>query len=142
MCNTKSKRKPPTKLVASYIFPVKPMGAPRQTQRDKWKKRPVVGRYHEFKDMVRMYAKAQGFKWNKKQWLSFYFEVPMPKSWPKYKKAEMEGMEHDEKPDIDNMLKAMLDTLLKEDKSVAKLYMVTSEWSRNPLITMELWEDM
>ena len=38
----------------SFLIPVTPMGAPRQTQRDKWAKRPVVVRYHAFRDVVRL----------------------------------------------------------------------------------------
>ena len=35
------------------IFRVTPIGKPRMTQRDRWKKRPPVVRYHAFKDQLR-----------------------------------------------------------------------------------------
>ena len=46
------------------------------------------------------------------------FYIPMPKSWSKKKKALMHGTQHQQKPDIDNLLKAVLDATMKEDCTV------------------------
>jgi Holliday junction resolvase RusA-like endonuclease len=43
------------------------------------------------------------------------FYIPMPKSWSKRKKAQMIGKGHQQKPDVDNLLKAVMDATLKED---------------------------
>jgi len=42
----------------------------------------------------------------------------MPKSWSKKKKAEMLGQPHQQKPDIDNLLKALMDAVLPEDSHI------------------------
>ena len=34
----------------TYQFNVNPVAKPRMTQRDKWKKRPVVDKYYAYKD--------------------------------------------------------------------------------------------
>jgi len=92
--------------------PIVPIGKPRMTQRDRWKQRPVVLRYHAFKDLCR--------EWNVE--LSDHFRVifviPMPKSWSKKKKAAHDGQPHRAKPDIDNVLKALMDAVLEDDSHV------------------------
>ncbi len=92
-----------------------PVGKPRQTQRDRWAKRPAVLRYRAFCDAVRA------------QWpadlalpLAFHvvFRLPIPKSRRTGVDALTEGQPHDQKPDVDNMVKALLDALCAEDKAV------------------------
>ena len=46
------------------------------------------------------------------------FRIPMPKSWSKAKKAAMVDTKHQQKPDIDNLLKAIMDAVLPEDSHV------------------------
>ena len=46
------------------------------------------------------------------------FLVPMPKSWSKKQRAEMMGRPHQQKPDIDNYLKAFMDAMAIEDQYV------------------------
>jgi Holliday junction resolvase RusA-like endonuclease len=43
----------------------------------------------------------------------------MPKTWSKKKQDEMRGTYHDQKPDIDNLLKGFMDAFHAEDKHVA-----------------------
>jgi len=43
------------------------------------------------------------------------FIMPMPKSWSKKKKTERRGTPHHQTPDTDNMLKALWDSVLKQD---------------------------
>jgi Holliday junction resolvase RusA-like endonuclease len=42
----------------------------------------------------------------------------MPPSWSNKKRKLKDGMLHDEKPDIDNILKAICDELFSEDKTI------------------------
>lgn len=42
------------------------------------------------------------------------FILPMPNSWSKKKKEAMIGKPHQQKPDIDNLLKFVMDSLLPE----------------------------
>lgn len=97
-----------------------PMGKPRQTQRDKWDRRACVVRYRDLADRLRAVAKLTGYKLERELYADFY--LPMAKSWPKKKKAEKLGTEHDQKPDIDNMCKAVMDALSKEDKAVYRAW--------------------
>ena len=86
---------------------------PRMTQRDKWAKRPAVVRYRAFCDEVR----ALGVN-VKESGSEVVFVIPMPKSWSKKKKAEMIDEPHQQRPDLDNLLKALLDAIYDEDCTV------------------------
>ncbi|WP_334254054.1 RusA family crossover junction endodeoxyribonuclease [Mannheimia indoligenes] len=91
-------------------YRITPMGKPRMTRSDKWKQRPEVLRYREFKDEVRLNKVSlpeSGYH--------ITFVLPMPKSWSKKKKAEMDGKPHQQKPDKDNLEKALLDALFDDD---------------------------
>jgi Holliday junction resolvase RusA-like endonuclease len=46
----------------------------------------------------------------------------MPKSWSKKKKAQMLHSHHKQKPDIDNLLKGLMDALLEEDSHVHMVF--------------------
>lgn len=50
--------------------------------------------------------------------LDLVCSIKMPKSWSKKKKAEMNGKPHNQKPDIDNIGKAIMDACIKEDKAI------------------------
>ena len=50
------------------------------------------------------------------------FYLPMPKSWSKKKKALMLGQGHQQKPDVDNLLKAVMDATLKEDSHIYDIH--------------------
>lgn len=46
------------------------------------------------------------------------FVMPMPKSWSKKRRAEMTGKPHRQKPDKDNLEKALLDALHEDDSHI------------------------
>lgn len=98
------------------------MGKPRMTQRDRWKKRPVVERYHAFCDELRLKYTAP-----LPDELELIFYLPMPKSWSKKKVAQFSGTPHQQKPDIDNLSKAFMDALCKDDARIYKL-VATKYW--------------
>jgi len=113
-----------------YLLSVIPMGAVRMTQSDRWKtdpnhsdprrrQRPAVTRYFEFRDALRSECSKVGFEL--KDTLEAVYCVPMPDSWSEKKKARMNGMPHKSKPDIDNITKAFMDALRKEDHEVWKI---------------------
>ena len=52
---------------------------------------------------------------------SITFFIPVPPSWSKKKKKLHHGRFHQSKPDIDNLTKAVLDSLMAEDKQIAHL---------------------
>jgi len=95
------------------IYDITPVPKPRQTQSDKWKKRPCVMRYRAFADECRL-KKVNIHDMGD----TVTFWMPMPKSWSKKKKEEMDQTPHQQRPDIDNLTKALLDALFKEDCTV------------------------
>jgi len=101
----------------NIVVPVSPMGKPRMTQRDKWKQRPCVMRYRAIKDEITLLVgRAIPEDVESLSWVAYF---PMPKSWSKKKKDEHRGRFHRSKPDRDNVDKAILDALFKEDCRIA-----------------------
>lgn len=98
-------------------FFVEPVPKPRMTRSDKWKKRPVVTHYFAFCDLLRLYANKYKFK-VPAAGAHVVFHIPMPKSWSERKRAQMEGQPHQQKPDVDNLVKALLDALCEDDSYV------------------------
>ena len=102
------------------VVDIDPMGKPRMTRSDRWTNkekgvgRPAVLRYFNWQDelLLRMpdYEVPAEFK------ITFY--MPFPKSYSKKKRESLLGKPHKEKPDIDNLQKAFLDTLCEEDSYV------------------------
>lgn len=93
-------------------YNIVPVAKPRMTQSDKWKKRPAVMRYRHFCDLVRVSGVLLP------NGSSVIFELPMPKSWSKKKRLEMNGKPHQQKPDLDNLLKALADAVHEEDCTI------------------------
>lgn len=105
------------------VFDVVPVGKPRMTQRDVWKKRPAVLRYRAFCDELRLLAKREGYK-PAESGDRVVFWMPMPPSWSRDKRAKMDEQPHQQTPDVDNLLKAFLDALLDQD---CRVWQVTVE---------------
>ena len=97
---------------------IPPCPKPRMTQADKWRKRQSVMKFFAFRDAVK-----QSEYMNPHDCLSLHsfeieFHVPMPKSWSKKKKIEFNGKPHQQRPDLDNYLKAWKDSVYEEDAVV------------------------
>lgn len=99
-----------------YTIKIVPMGKPRMTRADKWKKRPCVMRYREFADELRKQAGEMPGGVYDVSWVAY---LPMPKSWSNKKREAMRGTMHQQKPDRDNIDKAILDSLFKDDSGIA-----------------------
>lgn len=108
-------------------FNIAPIGKPRMTQSDKWKKRACTRNYWAFKD----YLNKDGFQLSNR--FSILFCVPFPKSYSKKKCRQLFLKPHQEKPDLDNMLKAVADSLKKEDKDIHEIR-ARKVWSYKPAI--------
>lgn len=104
------------------IYNIKPCPKPRMTVSDKWKKRPCVLRYRAFADECRL----RGVKVT--NGCSIVFRIPMPKSWSNKKKSEMNGKPHTQRPDIDNLLKSVMDAVLPEDSHIHSIY-IKKQWA-------------
>lgn len=112
-------------MVAVFIE-CAPMGAVRQSSSDGWKQRPVVMRYRAYKDELRLnlnllitpdlLAALVGSK-N----FDLVFKMPFPKTYNKKKRKLLAGTPHNEKPDIDNLIKAIFDTICIDDKHICSV---------------------
>lgn len=122
-----------------YLFDVIPMGKPRMTQRDrmytnpnhkdpKKRQRKVVTDYLEFKDRIQACAKQLNYQMG--DVIEVVFLIPMPKSWSQKKRLQMEKMPHKQTPDVDNLTKALMDALNKDDSNVWKTN-VQKRWAFN-----------
>ena len=113
------------------VYDITPMGKPRMTQRDKFAKRKPVLRYWAFKDECRL-KKVEvpqcGYH--------ITFVLPMPKSWTKKKRLAMNGQPHQQKPDKDNLEKALLDALYADDSKVWD-GRVTKRWGETGRIIVD-----
>jgi len=114
--------------LSTFFIPGDPVAKPRQTQRDRWKKRPCVMRYRAWADMAR-FSTSKAFLLNPIK-VNILAVFQMPQSWPKKKKAELAGKPHRQKPDWDNIGKAVSDALWGDD---SVLYDVTVKkvWEGN-----------
>lgn len=121
----------PGPMTGAKFWPIIPRPAPRQSQRDKIEPSLMVIRYRAFCTEIRL----------KRVWLPtpgdlVVFLVPMPKSWPKYKKAELDGMPKETVPDADNYLKAWLDAAYVDDAHIWTI-VPAKVWSSTPGIYIE-----
>ncbi len=95
------------------VYDIDPVPKPRQTRSAKWKKRPCDERYYAFKDALR-FSRAtvpdSGYH--------VLFVLKMPLSWSKKKRKAMLYMPHCSTPDKDNLEKALLDGLFKQDSQI------------------------
>lgn len=119
------------------FWPVVPVAAPRQVQSDRWKpkrlRRPAVGRYRAFRDecrLRRVWAPTDGDL--------VVFLLPIPRT---RRQEGLAGTPHRQVPDVDNLLKALLDASYARDEHVAQLS-VAKYWSDTPGIYIERREPL
>ncbi len=108
---------------------ISPVPKPRMTRADRWKRRKCVERYFEYCDELRSNGLEIG------DILEVIFFIPMPKSWSKKKKKEMCLRPHKQRPDLDNLVKAINDAANKEDSHI---YIISAEkyWDYNGRIVI------
>jgi len=129
-------KKIPLSVIELHVVP---MGAPRQTRRDRWAERPVIKRYHAFRDIVRLGLNKAGD--TVRPGADITFDVPMPKSWSKKKRKEMNGRPHKQTPDLDNFIKALLDAAFGEDKHIWWLGHTVKRWAETGKIIISNHEN-
>lgn len=95
-------------------YPISPIAKPRMTRSDKWKERPCVMSYRTFKDECRMRRVGVADCGS-----TVIFCLEMPRSWSAKKRRQYSGQFHMQRPDIDNLIKSLLDASRKEDSGVA-----------------------
>lgn len=83
-------------------------------------------KYNKYKVELLSLAKEKGFT-VPAAGMNITFYMPMPRSWSKKKKKLLHGAFCQSRPDIDNMIKSFLDSLVSEDKYVSNLA-ATKRW--------------
>ena len=118
----------------NIIVDIDPVPKPRMTQSDKWKKRPCVQRYWDFKDDLLLKLGRDFVMPECNYHLIFY--IKMPKSWSDKKKKEMYLKPHQQKPDKDNLEKSFLDCTCEEDSNIWD-GRVTKRWGYKGTIVLK-----
>jgi len=117
-----------------WVLEIEPRPAPRMTRSDQWKRRDAVQRYFDYRDAIREVVGQQPVP----DGLNLFLRFSMPESWSKKKKAAMDGKLHKQRPDVDNLVKAVMDSLFDEDGGVAMLE-VKKVWGRTPVVRIEFY---
>jgi Holliday junction resolvase RusA-like endonuclease len=127
-----------------YILKITPQTNVRATQGDRVffripreKLRPAglsrllrLEKYNDYKESVAALCRQQRFS-IPEQNVHMIFYIPVPKTWKEYKKKEMHMKLHQQKPDIDNLVKAVFDSVFSEDKYIAD-FRATKRWVNKP----------
>ena len=111
-------------------YQIIPNTKPRMNRSDKWKQRPCVLRYRAFKDEIRLHKVVLP------ECHHVTFVVPMPESWSKKRKIETNGKPHQQRPDVDNFLKAIFDAVFEEDSHIWDCR-ATKVWGREGQIIIK-----
>jgi Holliday junction resolvase RusA-like endonuclease len=113
------------------VYNIDPVAKPRMTRRDKWAKRPAVMKYFAFKDKIKQIGlnlPENGFRAT--------FVIALPKGTPKRDRPKLIGKRHLKRPDIDNLLKALQDSVFSEDSHVWNVHAV-KVWGEKGQIIIE-----
>ncbi len=95
------------------IYDIKPVPKPRMTRSSKWKTVEREARYYAFKDEVRrMHVTLPESGYH------VLFVLPMPLKWSSGKKDDFRHTAYEGTPDKDNLEKALLDSLFKNDSHI------------------------
>ena len=108
------------------LFEIEPMGKPRMVRSDTWSGRVCVSNYWRYKDLLNKVAKKQQYKIGSTLNVPFY--LSMPDSWSGKKKERMDSKPHENRPDLDNLIKAFLDCLLENDSTVHTIH-ASKKWA-------------
>ena len=115
-----------------------PLGKPRQTQRDKWAKRPCVMRYRGWADRARAAAGLMlppADSVTSLDWTAFF---EPPKSWSKKKRCAAIGELHRVPFDLDNLAKSLCDALWPNGDSAIAAMQCEKRWGWKPRIEITI----
>jgi Holliday junction resolvase RusA-like endonuclease len=131
------------------ILDIEPMGAVRTTQKQKFADKNYK-KYQTWKDTLLILWTAEllkhGFnpqtiKFSEIESITFHMTIPMGEKLSKAKIEERHSridQPHLQKPDIDNMLKAFMDAVMKEDSHVHTIGRTKKIWSLHGHIEVAL----
>ncbi len=112
------------------IYPIDPVPAPRQVNKDRWRPSPRVLRYRAYRDELTI----KGLQ-IPEPFHHMIFILEMSRSWSESKKRSLEGMPHHLTPDRDNLEKAVLDAYFGEDRHIWH-GATTKLWGRRGVLLM------
>jgi Holliday junction resolvase RusA-like endonuclease len=107
------------------------------TQRDKWKKRPCVVAYRQWADRVRQHLAGLPVAANVLS-LSWTATFEPPRSWSKKERANVIGTLHRQKPDRDNLDKAVLDILYPGGDQAIASGTIEKRWGWVPSLEIRI----
>lgn len=87
-------------------------------------------KYNAYKEALRNEAHKKKFE-IPTQGMSIKFFIPVPKSWRPWQKELMHLSLHQQKPDVDNLMKAVMDSLKSEDKNIGSISEISKFWVNN-----------
>lgn len=91
-----------------------------------YKRKMQLEKYNKYKDELRIEATRIGFEMPVcNVWIKFF--MPMPKSWSKKKRIQMNFEPKQSMPDLSNLIKAFEDSLLKQDNIIWD-YRISKHW--------------
>ena len=127
-------------MMRTLEIQIRPMPKPRMTNRDRfgWRQSPAATRYFVWKDQLTIMLKESGH-WEKIQeicYLSCDFVIPMPKSWTRGKRAQMDGKRHSRTPDLSNLVKALEDAVFDNDAHISHYCNVRKLWGKEGKIIL------
>ncbi len=96
-----------------------PVGKPRMTRSDKWKKRACVLEYWDYADALRKAYEASPRSTGDCNAIKIVFNLPFPPSMSASKREKLYGSFHFVRPDTDNLIKGVLDALFEKDSTVS-----------------------
>jgi Holliday junction resolvase RusA-like endonuclease len=120
-----------------FTIPATPIGKPRMTKRDKWKKRTCVLKYRDWADLARAVAGPlpPADTVLSLSWVATF--VPAA-SHSKAKRDAMIGQLHRQKPDRDNIDKAVLDALYPDGDAAIPGGTLLKVWGTTAKLEIEI----
>lgn len=117
-----------------HVTNITPIPKPRMTRRDQWMVRDCVKKYWGYKDCLKLESLDQKFVLGNN--IRMFFVIPMARTWSKKRKLETDKTRHQNKPDIDNLVKAVMDSLKEKDETVHTIF-ASKSWGYEGSISIE-----
>lgn len=106
-----------------FFIYMAPVPYRRMNYKGKWTENNKA--YHKYMQAIQWDAKKEGFI--PSGCMEIMFFLPIPKSWSKKKKKEMVDTPHRQTPDLDNLVKGVLDALFYKSGGDQHVYAIRAE---------------
>jgi Holliday junction resolvase RusA-like endonuclease len=104
-----------------------------------YKRHLKLREYWDFKENIRLFFMENNIDYSQRDVLSdITFVISMPKSWSDKKKKAYEGKPHKNKPDLNNLVKALEDCLFDEDKYIWEYRNIRKIWGYTDKIIFKI----